>query len=187
MALNIKLDITNCYPIEVVSEDFKLSKFICCIKNDQQETIGVHIADSPHPLLPNVYNLAFGPLDENNFIDDKARLSHLDHSRLFSTIVYAGMTFLNNNMPKYLGFDGYDNARAYLYYRCIQNNFDYLNESFNIYGVNYYARVLRKVNNHDEYHPLDIEDIVASPLEIKKEAIVKFDKLYNYFIFELKK
>lgn len=186
MALNIKLDITNCYPIEMVTEDFTLSTFKGKLKNGEDIPIGIRVSDKEHPLLFDVYNLAFGPLTSDKQIDDKAKLPHLDHSKLFSTIVFSCMTFLTSNEDKYLGIDGSNNARAYLYYRCIQNNFDYLSQYFLIYGVNYYVRILRKVNTHDEYHPMDAEDIVATPIEIKKEAMVKYDKLYNYFIFRLK-
>lgn len=148
--------------------------------------MGINISDKAHPLLPNVYNLGFGPLNKDNKIDDKVKLNHQDHSKLFSTIVFTALTFLRKNNEKYLGIDGSNNARAYLYYRCIQRNYDYLNKHINMYGVNYFVRILRKTNEQDDGHPLDEENILAQPNIIQKEASPKYDKLYNYFIFNLK-
>lgn len=186
MALNIKIDFNDCYPVRTLNENFSLSSFISTLQTGEAIPIGINISDEPHPLIPNVYNLAFGPLGVNNQIDDKVKLCHLNHSKLFSTIVLTGLSFLRDNEDKFLGIDGSNNARAYMYYRCIQNNFDYLNRFMNIYGVNYYIRILRKVDEKDDEHPFDEEDILAMPQAINKEPLLKYGKLYNYFIFNSK-
>lgn len=146
--------------------------------------IGIHISDEAHPILPNVYNLSFGPVNALNQIDDKIKLAHENHSKLFSTIVFTATTFLEKKPTTFLGIDGSTNARAYMYYRCIQNNYDYLNKYLNIYGVNYYIRVFREEEKSSSTY--EKEDFVALPHAITKESSLRYKKLYNYFIFNTK-
>jgi hypothetical protein len=186
MALNVKINFEECYEIETLSNDLSLSKFNTVLKTGEETPLGIQISNTVHQYLPDVYNLAFGPLNETNQIDDKAKLYHDNHSKVFSTIIFTALTFLTENKEKYLGIDGSNNARAYMYYRCIQNNFDYLNQFFNIYGVNYYVRVLRKLKDEDDSHPVDDIDLKAIPEVIEKNRMIPADKLYNYFIFKLK-
>lgn len=126
---------------------------------------------------------AFGPMDDQNKIDDQVKITHANHSKVFSSIVFAGLTFLKRNPSKYLGIDGSNNARACMYYRCILNNYDYLTSSFKIYGINYFIRILRK--NKNEENLLDADHILAIPGSITKESRIPADKLYNYFIFSI--
>jgi hypothetical protein len=139
VALNIKINLDDCYNIETLSGDLTLSKFETVLTDDSVVPIGILISDTPQAFLPDVYNLAFGPIDANGNIDDKIRITHKEHSKVFSTIVLAALTFLTNNPTRYLGIDGSNNARAYMYYRCIQNNFWYLAQHFDISGVNIYV------------------------------------------------
>ena len=148
--------------------------------------LGIKINTESQAFLPDVFNLAFGPLNENKEIDDKIKLHHKNHSKVFSTIVFSAFTFLEANKDKYLGIDGSNNARAYMYYRSIQNNFNYLSEIFDIYGVNYYVRVLRKLKDEDCTYPIDETDIRPFIEKIDKNEIIQSNKLYNYFIFKLK-
>jgi hypothetical protein len=159
--------------------------FNTTLKNGDIVPIGVNISEEEHPFIPNVYNLGFGPLGPNNQIDDKIKLCHQNYSKLFSTIVLTGMSFLENNTDKFLGIDGSNNARAYMYYRCIHNNYNYLRQYLNIYGVNYYIRILRKSKNKDSPVPFDEGDIIVKPQIINKDTQVRHEKLYNYFIFNL--
>jgi len=185
MALNIKIDFNDCYPVRTLNENFSLSFFNSTLQTGEKIPIGINISDEPHPLIPNVYNLAFGPLKANNQIDDKVKLYHQDHSKLFSTIVFTGLSFLRSNREKFLGIDGSNNARTYMYYRCIQNNYEYLKQFMNIYGVNYYIRILRKIKEEDDCFPFDEEDIKALPQTIVRHLPIKHEKLHNYFIFNL--
>jgi hypothetical protein len=185
MALNIKIDFEDCYPVKIISKNLRNSSFTTILQNGETTPIGIIISENTHPLMPNVYNLAFGPLNQNNQIDDLAKLSHQNYSKLFSTIVFACINFLNNNREKFLGIDGSSNARAYLYYRCIQNNYEYLSKYINIYGINYYLRILRKLKDEDDSHPFDHEDIRTIPHNINRNSSVTHKKLHNYFIFKL--
>jgi hypothetical protein len=185
MALNIKIDFDDRYPVKTLYHNSLLTTFDTVLKNGDVVPIGINISDEPHPLIPNVYNLGFGPLGLNNEIDDKIKLYHQNHSRLFSTIVFSGISFLKNNTGKFLGIDGSNNARAYMYYRCIQNNFEYLSRYLNIYGVNYYIRVFRDRKENAPSTPFDKGDIIAMPQIIEKQTHVRHEKLFNYFIFNL--
>ncbi|SMD31791.1 hypothetical protein SAMN04488029_0128 [Reichenbachiella faecimaris] len=186
MALNIKINLGDCYELEDVSNDLSSSKFVTTLSDDSEVEIGVLIGNTSHTLLTEVYNLAFGPVDKNNAINDTAKLTHKDHSKTFSTIVLASLTFLSANPDKYLGIDGSNNARAYLYFRIIQNNYDQLSQYFEISGVNYYVRILRKTKDTDSSHPVDSNDMEAIPRPIQKGEKISSDKMYNYFIFKLK-
>lgn len=185
MALNIKLDFDSTYPLESLSEDLTASAFSTVLQNENQVRIGIIISSVPHPYLPDVYNLAFGPLDSAGQIDDKAKLLHKHHSKVFSTVLLACFTFLEKFPDRYLGVDGSNNARAYLYYRCIQNNFEYLEQFFLMHGAKYYVRILRKPNDEDEGHPVDSEDIIAIPAKIQKGIRIDSNLLFNYFMFKL--
>ncbi|HEY9004605.1 DUF6934 family protein [Ohtaekwangia sp.] len=185
MALNVRIDFENCYDAEPLSADLRLTKFETERIDNSNVLIGVLIGSQPQPLLPNVYNLAFGPMDGNNEIDDQVKVAHLDHSKMFSTIILSALTFLNANADKYLGIDGTNNARAYLYFRIIQRNYDILTQYFDIYGVKYYVRILRKTNDEDDGYPVDADDITAVPARITKGESVRPEKMYNYFIFRI--
>lgn len=187
MALNIKIDFDNCYELKDISNDLSSSKFVADLIDDTKVEIGVLISNTPHTFLPDVYNLAFGPVDMNNAINDSAKLTHKDHSKTFSSIVLVALTFLTSNPDKYLGVDGSNNARAYMYFRIIQNNYALLSQYFEIYGVNYYVRILRKTKDSDASHPVDTDDIEAIPRPILQGEKIRNDKMFNYFIFRLKK
>jgi hypothetical protein len=180
MALNIKIDFENRYPISPV-DGINYSVFNTELVNGQIVQLGIKISSDEHPLMRDVFNLAFGPVNEAHQIDDQIKLTHLDHSKVFSTIVFEGLSFLTYQPNKYLGIDGSNTARAYMYYRCIQNNYDYLNTYFNIYGVNYYVRILRDGDNNYEE-----DDFLTIPRLIEKGEAIVAAKLYNYFIFSVK-
>ena len=184
MALNVKIDFKERYELELLSNDMTIGKFMTTLKDGSRLPLGIKIDSEAHPLMPNVYNLAFGPLDSSGQINDQVRLSHASHSRVFSTIVFASLAFLKKYPDRYLGIDGSNNARAYMYYRCIRNNLPYLAREFIIHGVNYYVRILRKKNDADEGFPIDADNIIAMPQPIDAIGNIVCDKLYNYFIFK---
>jgi hypothetical protein len=186
MALNVKINFEDCYEIETLTSDLTLSRFNTILKTGDEVPLAVRISNTPHPFIADVYNLAFGPLTTDNKIDDTSKLQHQNHSKVFSTIIFSALSFLTENKEKFLGIDGSSNARAYMYYRCIQNNYDYLNQFFTIYGVNFYVRILRKLKDDDEAYPIDSEDIKPLPQLIEKGNNIPAEKLYNYFIFKLK-
>jgi hypothetical protein len=180
MALNIKIDFEERYNVSPV-DDLNYSVFNTELIDGKITRLGIKISSDEHPLMTDVYNLAFSPVNENHEIDDRAKLTHQNHSKVFSTIVFEGLSFLTQHPSKFLGIDGSNTARAYMYYRCIQNNFDYLTSYFAIYGVSYFLRILRDGGNDYEK-----EDFLTIPKSIEKGEAIRLSKLYNYFIFKAK-
>jgi hypothetical protein len=135
--------------------------------------------------FPTFFNLAFGPINDKGKIDDKAELSHKDYSKVFSSILLTGLTYLASNKEHYLGIDGSNNARAYLYCRFLQKNFNYLDKFFKMYGLKYYVRISRfGKNQYDD--PFDFSDILTDTDRIEKGMRLIPEFMYNYFIFRLK-
>ena len=185
MAAPVKIDFDNLYEIENISQDLKFSSFRTQLNNGRDVPLVVRISNQSHALLPNVYNLSFGPLNAKGKLDDKAELTHSDYSKVFSTILFSALAYLETNPDHYLGIDGSDNARAYFYYRALQRNFAYLDKHFRMYGVKYYVRISRFGKTQYD-NPFDFEDIVPYPFRIGKDDPVSQDHMYNYFIFNLK-
>jgi|SRR5579859_2339414 len=185
MALSIKIDFNNSYEIDTISNNLKTITFHSEVTDGRSIPLKIEISNDAHELLPNVYNLAFGPTDEKGRIDDKARLAHKDYSRVFSTILLSGLTYLTSNKGHYLGVDGSDNARAYLYYLFLQRNYLYLNQYFNLFGLKYYVRITRFGKTQYD-NPFNFDDINPKPERIQKETRMPASYMYNYFIFNLK-
>jgi len=184
MAIGVKIDFTNTYDIADVSEDLKILTFKSQLQNGHAIPLKVEISNEAHELLPNVFNLAFGPINAKGHIDDKAELPHTDYSRVFSTILLSALNYLNNNPEQYLGIDGSDNLRAYYYWRFLQRNFEYLNQFFEIFGLKYYVRITR-FGKRQYQNPFDFEDVFVHPDRIVKTNEWP-EQMYNYFIFKIK-
>jgi hypothetical protein len=185
MAASLKIDFNNLYEIDNISHDLKVSTFNTKLNNGQALPLVVKISNQSHALLPNVYNLSFGPLNAKGKVDDKAELTHDDYSKVFSTILFSALAYLKSNPGHYLGIDGSNNARAYFYYRALQRNFAYLNQHFRMFGVKYFVRITRFGKTQYD-NPFDFEDIMPYPFRIEKGALISQDHMYNYFIFNLK-
>jgi hypothetical protein len=115
MAIAVDLNFKNPYDIHPLTEDLRINVFETELQDGSTVPLKVEISNEPHELLPKVFNLAFGPMNEKGEIDDKAELHHKDYSKVFSSILLTGFTYLGNNKDHYLGIDGSNNARAYLY------------------------------------------------------------------------
>ena len=181
----VKIDFDNTYDFDAISSNLKIGTFRTELADGTDVPLRVEIATEPHRLLPYVYNLAFGPLNENGEIDDKIQLKHKDYSKVFSTIIINALSYLTENPTHSLGIDGSDIRRAIMYYRFIKGNYDYLNEFFEIKGLKYYVRISR-LGKYDYDNPFDFEDVVTYPNEIFRDERMTADKLYNYFIFNKK-
>lgn len=181
----VKITFDNTYDFEEVSTDLKIGTFKTQLVGGGEIPLRVEIDTKPHNLLPDVYNLAFGPLNNEGEIDDKIQLKHLDYSKVFSTILLNALSYLTENPTHYLGIDGSDIRRAILYYRFIKSNYDYLQEFFIIKGLKYYVRISR-LGKSDFDDPFDFEDVFTLPNEIQRDERMTVDKLYNYFIFTKK-
>jgi hypothetical protein len=185
MVLQTKIDFDNIYETIPVDRNLKRSVFETELVDGTQTEIYVVVSSKPHELHPNVYNLAFGPVNRKGGIDDKAALTHKNYSKLFSTILFEAKNYLSRNPDHLLGIDGSNNVRAYLYYRFIQRNYDYLNNYFDIYGVKYFVRIARLGKTQYE-DPFDFEDVRGHVEKLEKNMEINLEFMYNYFIFKLK-
>src|SRR5688572_3315513 len=97
MSVPVKIDFDKLYEIDNISEDLRFSSFTTMLKSGSEMPLAVKISNQSHALLPNVYNLAFGPLNAKGKIDDKAGLGHNDYSKVFSTILFSALAYLQSN------------------------------------------------------------------------------------------
>lgn len=184
MAISVKINFNNVYDINIASNEMTSASFETELIDESKEKLIVEISPEAHELMPNVYNLAFGPPDVNGEIDDKAQLKHKDYSKVFSTILLHAQAYLTIHPEHYLGIDGSDNSRAFLYYRFILNNFGYLSSYFSMGALKYYVRITR-FGKYQYENPFDFQDIMPGLVKITRESPRSLDFMYNYFIFNL--
>ena len=186
MVLKSKIDFSNRYEVTHLSNDLRVSQFNAILENDHSIPLQVGISAEEHELLEKVFNMSFGPLNAKGKIDDKVQLPHKDPSKTFSTILYTTLTYLSAYPSHGIGIDGSTNSRAFLYYRVLQQNFDYLNQRFKMYGLKYYVRISRLGKNQYD-NPFDFWDIKSDPEKIRKGVKIPSDQMYNYLVLKLKK
>jgi hypothetical protein len=78
MAASFKIDFDSLYEIDQISEDLKFASFDTLLQTGDCVKLVTKISNHSHALLPDVYNLAFGPLDKKGKIDDKVELTFQD-------------------------------------------------------------------------------------------------------------
>ncbi|MDR3713217.1 MAG: hypothetical protein P4L51_10410 [Puia sp.] len=185
MAVRVKIDFNKVYEFDDISPDFNLSSFNSRLDDGKEIPLKVKISNQAHDLLPNVYNLAFGPLNKQGKIDDRAELAHNDYSKVFSTILFSAYAYLRRNPGHVLGVDGSDNTRAYFYYRALKRNFSYLTQHFDMFGVKYFVRITRFGKTQYD-NPFDFQEIMPYPYKIGPDDDISQNNMYNYFLFTLK-
>lgn len=206
------IDFLNTYDFDDISSNFKLMYFYTEVwgrddnnqKIIQRVRLRVKISERPHNLLPNVFNLAFGPPigeDSSLSVDDRARLLHVDLDKMFSTILLFAWIYMDENPNHYVGVDGSNDGRAKMYYLLVKNNYNELKQKFQLIATaKYYIRFGRfdkEINDQlsvDELKEellerirtkLDIDDLsyMAEMFSPTIESPVA-DKLPNYFYFK---
>ncbi len=185
MALLLKINFDDVYNTAPVSPELNASTFITELADGSTAHLGIEISNKAHELEPDLFNLAFGPLDRRGEIDDSVKLEHLNYSKVFSTILSEAHSYLINHPGHSLGIDGSDNRRAYLYHRLIKGNFEYLNQYFKLFGMKYYVRITRFGKQQYE-NPFDFKDVHPELTPLEKEAFMNTKSLYNYYVFSLK-
>ncbi|RFM28550.1 DUF6934 family protein [Deminuibacter soli] len=183
MATRVQIDFDNTYDIQPLSDDLRISMFTSELQDGSSLPLRIEISSEPHALLESVYNLAFGPLNARNQIDDMVEITHKDYSKTFSSILLAGLAYLSDHPDQYLGIDGSNNLRAYYYYRMLQRNFNYLNEFFEMRGLKYYVRISR-FGKHQYENPFDFDDVIPSMSPIEKGHVPAL--MFNYFTFKVR-
>ncbi|WP_216647491.1 hypothetical protein [Chitinophaga sp. SYP-B3965] len=66
----IKVDFTDTYKFIKVNKEMGFMTFISPLKNGQEILLKVNFSPLDDPMLPDVYNLSFGPLNDDRRIDD---------------------------------------------------------------------------------------------------------------------
>lgn len=179
----IKIDLNNTYDPIYVSTDLDHYVFEAVLKDDS--IIQLHVNIVPHfsELLPNVYNFAFGPLNEDNEINDAVKLKHKDIEKLFSTLIFFGLTFLNEKSSEtFIGIDGSDDFRATLYHKMFKANMNDLGDVLSVVGVDWYVRLLRDQMSVE----LDNDGNAffkprPEPFDLQRES----RDLYRYYMYKL--
>lgn len=139
----VTINFESTYDLIEVSPDFSEATFksIDCIGSIV--LIKIQIRPLNNPLLPNVYNLSFGPPLIDGTVDDKIKIHHQDRNKVFSTILLFCLAFLQENPAVTIGLDGSNDVRAYLYHRMFISNRTYLDDFFVALGVDWHVRLLR--------------------------------------------
>jgi hypothetical protein len=182
--MNIDINFEDRYILETVADDLREFTFKSPISKTEFVTIVVEIESAWNPFIPKFLNLAYGP-EKDGQIDDFAAVPHVNPSKALTTVLYCGLLFLKHNPGEYLGIDGSDFRRAYLYYRTLQRNYNYLTDHFKLYGLKYYARVLRGRDKND-FLEIDPDELVNISSLIENKPLTNHKSLFNYFIFYLK-
>lgn len=185
MALLLKINFDNVYDVAPTANVLNTSTFTTELADGSTIPLHIEISNEAHELKPDLFNLAFGPLDQKGDLNDWVQLEHRDHSKVFSTILSEAHSYLVNHPDHSLGIDGSDKRRAYLYHRLIKGNFDYLSQYFNLYGMKYYVRISRFEKQQYE-NPFDFSDVHPLLIPLEKETFMKTRSLYNYYVFDLK-
>lgn len=179
----IKINLNETYDHQSVEEGFFGMTFYSPDTNQANTLIKVELRKHPDAQLENVYNLAFGPLNKNNMLDDKAKVKHADTDKMFSTVLLFGLTFLDEYPGLRIGLDGSSDSRAYLYHRMFQTNRNHLNEYLVALGVDWFVRLLRNGDVEREEN--------GSAFFKPKPEFFNYERtphdLYNYYIFFLRK
>lgn len=177
----IKINLDDTFIPSYSSDDFKSFIFESTLTDNSTISLHVEIKNLGEVLLPDVYNLAFGPLNENGEIDDLKKLKHQQTNKVFSTIILFALMFLQINPNSTIGIDGSDDIRAFLYHRMIVYNDELLKKYLVIIGVDWYVRLLR--NGSIEL------DLNGAPFFKPKPELFDFQRsshdLYRYYLLKL--
>jgi hypothetical protein len=175
------INLEDTYPPIQVAEDLSYMTFYSPLKKGGSQLLKIRISHLKDNLLPNVYNLSFGPPDIYGEIDDEIKMHHEDVAKVFSTIILFSLTFMKTYKFATLGLDGSNDTRAYYYHRMFKTNRLYLGNFFVSLGVDWYVRLLRT-----GFVELDSEGIPFFKPKPEPFDYHRPDKdLYRYYMFHL--
>lgn len=176
----IEIDFENTFEFVEYGENLSFVTFYSPLNNGQKELLKVKIKPLNDPLLPNVYNLSFGPIIEFGGVDDKIQLNHVNSNKVFSTILLYALSYIEIFPNVTIGVDGSNDVRAYLYHRMFHTNREYLSDFFITIGVDWYVKLLRH-GNDVERDNLGIPVFKPKPEPFDYER--KSTDLYRYYMF----
>ena len=178
----VKINIENTFELLTITSDLMEATFNSYDKEGNSVLLKIIVKPLNYPLLPNVYNLCFGPPKDDGDIDDTAQISHKDRNKLFSTIIVFCLTFLKVNPKITIGLDGSNDVRAYLYHRMFCSNKANLDEYFMTLGADWFVRLMRNndVERDEDGHPF----FKPKPelFDYQRSA----NNLYLYYMFYLR-
>jgi len=177
----ININFKDTYPPINLEDDFLTMTFESPQKDGSNQLLLVKIDHHNDPLLPNVYNLGFGPPNgQGGFLDD-VRLKHVNIHRVLSTVLFHSLNFLELHTGTAMGIDGSDDLRAALYHHVFRSNRAYLGQFFTATGVDWYVRIFRDGRyEQDEYGYY-----IAKPRPELFDYRRTRQDLYRYYIFRL--
>ena len=118
----ISINFEETYDPISIESDLSQMTFDSPQSDGTSKLILVKIDNHPDEYLPNVYNLGFGPPDEEGGFKDYVKLRHINNNKVFSTVLFHGLTFLLENPEMTIGIDGSDDLRATLYHLMFKSN-----------------------------------------------------------------
>jgi hypothetical protein len=84
--------------------------------------------------MPNLFNLSFGDIRENDDIDDLTISNNGDRNKILATIVKVVMEYTYKFPDRYIYFKGSTEQRTRLYRIAVSLNLEELSEMFEIYA-----------------------------------------------------
>lgn len=168
------------YNVEYL-EDRRVAEFEAELGDGGLVLMKLEVSNAPHEILPDVYNLAFGPVDGLGKINTYARMRYRHRMKVFSTVLLFMENYLRAYPGRKLGIDGSSNSRAALYYRGWQRHFRSLNAYLQMAGVKFYVRILR-IGKRQTDDPFDFKDIEHKEFLVEESGMQDMKLMYNYFI-----
>jgi len=86
--------------------------------------------------LKDVYNLAFGDINENGEIDDCRISDNGDRNKILATVFYVVDAYTKQFPERWVYFEGSTIQRTRLYRIAVGLNLDELSQTFEIYALN---------------------------------------------------
>jgi hypothetical protein len=113
-----------------VQENFDRFDFISFGKNGP---VGKRVSFSSTD-VDNVYNLAFGDVDERGELNDISVSNNGDRNKVLATVVNIVISYTNRFPERWILFQGSTESRTRLYRMAIGLNLEELSVKFDIYG-----------------------------------------------------
>lgn len=188
LQMRIDINLNDTYEIEIRDSRLTDYTFDSPVVGGGKVRILVKIRLVSDPFLKDFINLSYGPpieIEGEVVVDDFASIQHVDPSKVLSTVLLCGLIFLKSNPAEFIGINGSDIRRSYLYYRIILKNLSYLENYFKMIGAKFFVRVLRGWYK-DSPPTIDSSELIYTPHTIEKMSFPNYESLYNYFLIYLR-
>lgn len=139
----IRIDFEDTYALRYQDDTLTDATIIAELENGEPRMMKISLHYLNLQLGFDVYNLIFGPVDNNGWIDLLAKVPHKNIGKFISTVMLHALHFLKRHPAAAVGIDGSTISRTYLYHRTFLSNQQYLSNHCRALGVDWYARQLR--------------------------------------------